>query len=699
MSRRLPEAFRKPYRTVVSGPRLFAGARFLAAGVALLLAALMLPLSSARAEDAVPDGRTPPDLTTLGIEELMGIEVETVSSASKYEQPVTEAPASVSIVTADEIRKFGYRTLADILQSLPGFSVTNDRNYQYAGLRGFGFPGDYGNRILLLVDGVRINDPIYQSFAIGNDFIADVDLIERVEVVRGPSYTLYGSNAMLGVVNVITKRGRDLGGAELSGSAASFDGYAGRASYGSLFASGPEALISGTYGTSRGQDLFFPAFNAPSTNFGWARGCDGENYGSAFLKVLYHDLTLEGAYVKREKTLPTAPWESAFNNPGTETWDSRAFLDLKYRHTFADELDLMARISYNYYGNDGRYIYDISDPGSRPLLLANIDYGRVSWLSGEVQATKEVWGGHKLVGGVEFQDILNMVQQNRDIAVHLDDRRSAWNIGVYLQDEYQLLDTLILDAGVRYDYFDTFGGTVNPRAALIYSPFSSTTLKFLFGTGFRAPNGYELYYGDRSTMKPNPFLREERSTSYELVLEQYFGKRFRGSVTGIYTRVKDLITQLVDPFDGLLTYANVTDAEIKGLELELDGKWANGVGGRLSYTYQDGRNITTGEWLTNSARHLVKLNLLIPLVRDRLSLGLEEQYTSGKRTLNRSVTGDFFVTNLTLLSRNLLPNLEISGSIYNLFNSGYSAPGGGEHLQDSIEQDGRSFRVKLTWRF
>jgi len=661
----------------------------------LLAAALILPPSLSHAAD-IP---LPSDLTTLGIEELMGIEVETVSSASKYEQPVTEAPASVSIVTSDDIRKFGYRNLSDILQSLPGFSVTNDRNYQFAALRGFGFPGDYGNRILLLVDGVRQNDPIYQSFSGGNEFVVDADLIERVEVIRGPSYSLYGSNAMLGVVNVITKRGSDLGGVELSGSAAGFDSYAGRLSYGSRFASGAEALLSGTLFTSRGQDLYYPEFAAPATGFGLARGCDGERYGSAFLKVIYHDLALEGAYVKRSKTIPTAPWGTVFGDAGTESWDSSAFLDLKYRHAFANDLDLMARISYNRYGNDGRYIYDSADPGSRPLLLTNIDYSRSSWLSGEVQLTKEVFGGHKLVAGMEFQDVLSMQQQNRDLVVHLDDRRSSWNIGVYLQDEYQLLDGLILNAGVRYDYFDTFGGTVNPRVALIYAPFSATTLKFLFGTGFRAPNGYELYYGDGSTMKPNPALREERSTSWELVLEQYFARRFRGSVTGFYTRVKDLITQVVDPWDGMLAYANINEAEIKGVELELDGKWDCGVSGRLSYSFQDGKNITTGEWLTNSARHLVKLNLLLPIVRDRLSLGLEEQYTGGKKTLNRSATRDFFVTNVTLFGRNLLPDLEISGSIYNLFNSGYSAPGGGEHLQDSIEQDGRSFRVKLTWRF
>ena len=90
-----------------------------------------------------------------------------------------------------------------------------------------------------------------------------------------------------------------------------------------------------------------------------------------------------------------------------------------------------------------------------------------------------------------------MLQQNRDVVFNLDDRRSSWNGGVFIQDEYQILDNLILTAGLRYDHFETFGGSLNPRVALIYSPFTRTSLKFLFGTGFRAPNGYELYYGSR----------------------------------------------------------------------------------------------------------------------------------------------------------------------------------------------------------
>lgn len=663
----------------------------------VFLVFLLVAVSHAES-DGLPETERP-DLTTLSIEELMGIEVETVSGASRYEQPVSEAPASVSIITADQIKKFGYRNLADILQSVPGFSVTNDRNYHYAGIRGFGLPGDYGTRVLLMVDGIRQNEPIYNSVFFGNELVVDTDLIERVEIIRGPGHTLYGANAMIAVINIVTRRGRDLDGFEVSGEVGSFDGYRGRASYGSRFGGTTEMLVSGTSFHSRGQDLFYPEFASPASNFGWARGCDREQSGSAFLKLAYQDLMLEAGYVKRDKALPTAPWGTVFNNPGTESTDTSLFVDLKYQHSFENGTDLMSRFSWNQYNYDGRYVYDWADPGDPPQLIDNIDKVRSSWLMGEIQASKELMNKHRLIGGIEFRDALRLDQQNYDVTLYLDDRRSSWNVGFYLQDEYHILDNLILTGGIRYDYFETFGGTVNPRVALIYSPLSRTTVKFLFGTAFRPPSGYELYYSDGSTQKTNPDLHEESSTNVELILEQYLGRRFRATLSGYYTWIRNLITLVSDPADELLVFRNIGRAELRGVELELDKKWDSGLNGRVSYSFQDAKDLMAGDRLPNSARHLVKLNLLFPLVEEKVFLGVEEQYTSRKNTLSGSQTADFFATNVTLFSRNLLKNLELSGSVYNLFNSKYFVPASGEHFQNSIEQDGRTFRVKATVRF
>ena len=107
------------------------------------------------------------------------------------------------------MRRYGHRTLADTLASVRGFYSTYDRNYSYVGMRGFARPGDYNTRVLLLIDGQRLNDPIYDMAPIGTDFPIDISLIERVEVIRGPGSSLYGTNAVMAVINVITRKGAE----------------------------------------------------------------------------------------------------------------------------------------------------------------------------------------------------------------------------------------------------------------------------------------------------------------------------------------------------------------------------------------------------------------------------------------------------------------------------------------------------------
>ena len=207
--------------------------------------------------------RRPQTLKNLSMEELMEVKVDTVFGASKHEQKVTEAPSAVSIVTADDIKQQGYRTLADVLRSVRGFYVTSDRGYNAIGMRGMNISGDFGGRLLITVDGHRLNDPIYDTAASGMDFLLDVDLIERVEVIRGPGSSLYGNNAFLGVINVITRKGRDVNGVELSGSAATFDTYTGRFTYGNQFTNGVELMLSGTFYDSAGdRQLYYSEFSA-----------------------------------------------------------------------------------------------------------------------------------------------------------------------------------------------------------------------------------------------------------------------------------------------------------------------------------------------------------------------------------------------------------------------------------------------------
>ncbi len=254
----------------------------------------------------------------MTLEQLMEIEVSKVYAASKYEQKITEAPSSVTIITSDEIRKYGYRTLADILRSVRGFYVTNDRNYSYVGVRGFGRPGDYNSRVLVLIDGHRVNDNIYYSASIGQDFVLDVDLIEKVEIVRGPGSSLYGTNAFFAVINILTKQGSELGGPEVSGEAGSFNTYKGRISYGNEVGSNADLLLSGSILDSKGQNLFFKEYDSPDTHNGSARNCDYERNYSLFSKLSYQGFVLEGAYVSRTKGIPTGVLRQGLTTHGIE---------------------------------------------------------------------------------------------------------------------------------------------------------------------------------------------------------------------------------------------------------------------------------------------------------------------------------------------------------------------------------------------
>jgi len=655
----------------------------------LLVSILAVPLSG----DIAWSQSLPADLTKLSIEELMNI---TIESVSKFEQKVVEAPASITIITSDDIKKFGYRNLPDILRSVRGLFVNYDRNYNYVGFRGFSRPGDYDTRILILIDGHRLNEPIYDSPGTGGDFILDVDLIDRVEVIRGPSSSLYGSSAFMGIINVKTKRGKDIEGVEVSGAGGRFSTYNGRLSYGNKFENGLELLVSGSgFGSDGDRRLFYQEFNDPTTNNGIAKNRDGEQGQSFFGSLSYKGFSLAAGYVNREKDVPTGSFETVFNAHSSTT-DRKGFVDLKYEHEFAGNLGLKARTYYDNYYYKGLADYDYGLAN----LVRNKDFGWANTVGTELQITKTLFDKHKVIFGGEFQYVLRQDQENYDIEVYLDERNSSRNWAVYLQDEYAILKGLRLTAGVRFDHFSlSDNSAVSPRVGLVYLPFDKTVIKLLYGHAFRAPNAFELFYQVPSNFLPSNGLGPERTRTVELLVQQYLGFNLWGTANLYYQKSKDIITQIVEPVSGLPMFQNAGGVSQKGVEFELEGKWQNGVRGRMSYAVQRTEDVDAKLRLTNSPVHLAKFNGVVPLMADKLFLGLEEQYTSGRKTLAGNQIGGFWVTNVTLFNQSVFKGLDLSASIYNLFGKKYSDPGSGEHEQDAIRQDGRSFRFKLTFRY
>jgi outer membrane receptor for ferrienterochelin and colicins len=667
--------------------------RSIRAGLWFFLAATIL----AGRLDAQEQKQT--DLGALSIEDLAKVRVESVYGASKFLQQASDAPTSVTVVTAEQIQKYGYRTLADVLKSVRGFYVINDRNYSYVGVRGFSMPGDYNARILFLVDGHRVNDNVYDGAYVGTEFPVEVDLIERIEIIRGPHSSAYGTGAFAAVVNVITKRGRDLNASEVSAEAGSWNSYKSRVTYGERFDNGAETLLSGSFYNSQGhKDLFFPEFNSPATNNGVAVDADGDQAYSAFADVIYRDLNIHFVQNSRTKHIPTASFGTVFDDPRTKTTDARGYVDAQYHHAFGS-WETLGRASYDWYDYHGIYVTDYAGLGIPPYTL-NYDAANGSWLDFQGDASRVFAKKHKVTLGTEFRQDLRQHQINYDIQpynLYLDDHRSAWVAALYFQDEYSLRKDLAFVAGLRSDWNKNYGNMLSPRLGMVYNLRRSTDVKATYSWAFRAPNSFETFYAVSKTNTANPLLKPERIRSWELEVDHRFGKTYSLSTAAFLNRIDDLIAPSIDVATGNPIYLNTSPVQTKGLEWELGAKWANGVEGAVSHTLQDSRNMVTNNVLTNSPKQLGKANLSIPVQR-KLFASIDAQYVSERRTVAQTDLGGYLVVSLTFFTRKLTEKMDISGGLYNIFDKQYAESGGLEHRETSIPQDGRSFRIKLTYR-
>ena len=637
------------------------------------LAVLLLAAANACAQDA--------DLTTLPLEQLISMEVY---SASRFNQKATQAPSNVTVLTSADIRAYGWRTLADALRSIRGLYTSNDRSYSYLGARGFLRSGDLNTRFLLQIDGTRINDPVFDQALLGGEFPLDLDLVDRIEFVPGPGSSIYGANAFFGVINVITRRASDLEGMRATLEA----GQAGTRNGGATYAwrgGDAELVLSASRGLSDGRDLYFPEFG------GTAHGLDWEHITRLFARgqVGAWSMTLlEGA---RTKGMATAAYGQPFDVPGGKTLDRLRLAEVGYRNQLLPmHGELTARLYHGDYYYQGDFVNNV------PFGSINLDLTHARWWGADASLFLQLTPAQKLVIGADYQYNNQLLLQNYDVdprVVYLDDVAYGKRFGIYAQDEITLADGVLLNAGLRYDHETSTGGVFNPRLALIAEVARDTTLKAIYGSAFRAPNNYELFYGidGQGGQLSNPDLKRERIRSHELSLVRQLGANARFTLTGYSNEASGLISEVDDPELGLPIFRNIGHSRARGIEAEYERSWTSGAKLRSSVARQW---VTSGMGEVNSPHWLAKFNAT-GRITGPWHAGMEGQYVSKRSMIGGGEAGGFMLANLNFFTIGLTRHLDASLGVQNLFNRHYSDPVSLGYLQRSMEQDGRIIYFKL----
>ncbi|RYF74002.1 MAG: TonB-dependent receptor, partial [Comamonadaceae bacterium] len=586
--------------------------------------------------------------------------------------------------------------------SMRGLYVSYDRSYHYLGTRGFATPGDYNTRVLLLVNGVRFNDNVYDQASIGTDFPLDLDLVERVEFVPGPGSAVYGANAFFGVLNVITRNGSQLAGPQVSVEAGSHGSAKGRFSVGTVDAHGGDWLMAVSRASSRGADQYYAAFDAPATNHGVAQRLDFDRSTQLFARMQHEGLALTLAHGERSKGTPTAAFSQAFNDPRSRFVDTNTRVAAEYTRQLQPSLAFTGRLHAGHYRFVGDYVYDY------PPLTLNRDVGTGQWWGTDFQWVSTALARHKLAWGVDYRRDARIKQVNLDIdppTSYLDTQRTGHAVGIYVQDEFALAPTLTLHTGLRWGKQSGSAGSLHPRLGLVYWWSPVTAVKLLHGTAYRPPNAYERDYAVDMAggMALTHGLRSEKVRTTELALEHAPTGATRMLLTAFHSQVTDLISLGEAAVADRLAFGNARSVHVDGVEAEVEQRWQGGARLRVAYGWQNARANSTPETLTNSPRHLLKVQWSDALELPGLPQGKPGQYAieaigiGPRYTVANARLPGHVLANVVYTKR--MGDVDVSVGVYNLFNRRHADPASFEIREDAIRQDGRTYRVKLTYGF
>jgi iron complex outermembrane receptor protein len=636
-------------------------------------------------------GHSTQDLTALSLEELSAIRITTVSL---HDESVADAPASVTVITAEEIERSGSRTLAEALSWVRGFFTSSDYTYDSIGIRGFSLPG-FEARYLIMINGHKISDNILDSAPVGTDLPLDMALVDRIEVVRGPSSALYGSSAMLATINVITKKPVDVQGPAARIETGSLGERKFEANGATALGQRANLLVGASLFNNAGaHQLYFSELDTAATNFGRALDSNGEKGYHVFADLVRGNWEVLALAGDRVKTQPISWGDTVFNDRGSRAEDSRGFIELSYTRDLPGGRSLSWRTSYDAYRFRGIYHY-ASDNGVEDSRER--DYG--DWLTSSVTYRLADSNAGHLTLGTELRLDLRALQNAFDVApVPIQwlwaDRRDR-HAGVFVQQEWEFGRHWQVNVGARFDWSWLKRNALSPRIAVTYQPNKGTDLKLMYGRGFRNPSSYDMYWEDGFTQIGNSSLGPETSDTYEFDIDQQFGRRLRASASAYHYQVNSFIEQVFTN-GGMTQYVNADRVRAAGVSLELNCVLPGAV--RLSSSLEVQRAVfKSTRALPNSPGQVGKLRVAVPLWHERFILTAGLQALGQRQTYAGATVPWVILPQVVVSAEHLGKGFEFSAGVRNLSNSFYRDPGGLTPTVDSMIGMGRSYFLSLTW--
>jgi outer membrane receptor for ferrienterochelin and colicins len=535
---------------------------------ALALASIPLVLMWSRAAEA----DDPSDVEALLAQPV-------VATASHTAEDASTAPATTTTITAEDLRRYGIHSLDEAINFLSlGMITQNPLHSVDIGARGVLLTSDFGNHMLLLVNGHSMNEQWDGTAYFDRGAAIPFELIDHIEIILGPGSVLYGSNAMLGVINIITKRASQYEGLHFIAESDIPTSLRGAVGYGKefkLFGKQGEVTAQAEYYDQSGPSFYFPyqAYGLDSVtglpkNFGpntppglWGGTVHNEYYTqipAAYVRAIWGDFEVNARAATYKRATPYLNefnlYSGNFDDPNAYELDRWISLDIKHRAALSSIATLKSRLYgdlYDYKQNALSNAAEDCQPGQSNGCLYD-DLGNSRWMGLEEQLAVD-WRHDASVTtlfGVDGR--LRSVGEENDYYDRITGveappvgafQHFEQAIGIYGQQTWRPLSRLSFNAGIRFDADERLGSPkLSPRAVVAVNPWGGATLKAIYSQAFRAPTPYESDYFDGQSVIPNPNLSPESVQSVEGSFEQRIGT-LRTFFDVFATHMSDMIEQ------------------------------------------------------------------------------------------------------------------------------------------------------------